>query len=73
MTTSTMNIDTKPAPQRVKETHTHVDTTRCAGCKFRVDDWCQRYPPQLFLTNGQVKGHWPAVEMNDWCGEWRAK
>ncbi len=31
---------------------------------------CRRYPPQLFVVNGDVARTWPQMQSHDWCGEW---
>lgn len=49
-------------------------TESCGGCKFYIDGFCQRFPPSLFRNGeGVIQGHWPAVGVQDWCGEFKKK
>lgn len=34
---------------------------------------CHRYPTQGIIKYKQPKEHAPVVEIDDWCGEWKAK
>ncbi len=57
----------------------------CATCAYWVRDQrhsgmeasdgdCRRYPPQMmFSENEGPFSLWPLVEINDACGEWRAR
>ena len=51
----------------------------CATCTFshvnELDDGafvlqCRRYPPQLFVWQGEVNQGWPQVTNEMVCGEW---
>jgi len=49
----------------------------CKECRFYkqysdVNGSCRRFPP--IVTNGtQMRGYFPIVEYDDWCGEFEAK
>jgi hypothetical protein len=55
------------------------DDATCSNCTYgevaigddsvpRVD--CHRYPPLLFVVDGDPQTAFPQVEGTDWCGEW---
>jgi hypothetical protein len=59
-------------------------TENCASCRFRRGIRCKRFPPSVALypaVENPRRGNtyeattigWPAVEADDWCGEWKAK
>jgi hypothetical protein len=57
-------------------THSH-----CGTCKFVeiviLDDGdgpaltCRRFPPTLFVLDGEVTQTLPQVTQDDWCGEYQ--
>ena len=40
----------------------------CGNCRFRNLLRCHRNPPQR--AGIFVRAEWPAVRIEDWCGEW---
>lgn len=53
----------------------------CSTCEFAdpgVGDegellvHCRRFPPQLFVLDGETTQAWPQPHHGDWCGEYRA-
>lgn len=55
-----------------------VEDYRCVSCRFyeRRGDmdvgWCKRYAPRPTFVREDREMHvaWPAVDMDNWCGEW---
>jgi hypothetical protein len=33
---------------------------------------CRRLPPAIAFKKDQLVSGWPAVNSDDWCGEWEA-
>ena len=49
---------------------------KCGTCRFLKEyssrtGLCHRYPPTPQGSNDN--GHWPRVNLDDWCGEYKAK
>lgn len=57
----------------------------CENCMYRLALQCRKLPPVRLprtFTNDATAGNrirneqliwgWPAIEMRDWCGEWRS-
>lgn len=49
----------------------------CATCAYFKDGACRLNPPAVLLAplgNGaaEVRSQFPAVDDDDWCGEWKA-
>jgi hypothetical protein len=52
----------------------------CSNCDHHeeavMDDGpvyqCRRYPPVMFVLQGEVTETWPQVDADDWCGEWKS-
>lgn len=44
---------------------------RCATCRFHAGEDCRRHPPRVIVKRGKIAACWPAVEPDEWCGEWR--
>lgn len=49
----------------------------CANCRFFDGDnhanLCRRYPPTTDPKRDSILAVWPKVELDDWCGEHKAR
>lgn len=47
--------------------------SKCGSCRYfdESDAVCRRHAPQPSPYEG-VRGYWPHVYSDDWCGEWLA-
>ena len=51
----------------------------CKNCEYYFSGFCWRYPPQIYVITNERDGgdqrfdDHPIVEVDDWCGEFKAK
>lgn len=45
-------------------------TQTCATCHFHIGEDCRLAPPVIVVKRGEIVACWPAVEADDWCGQW---
>lgn len=55
-----------------------MEAEKCGSCFYSVAAYsggeCHRNPPESLVVRTiegkKIKTIWPAVQENDWCGEW---
>ena len=46
----------------------------CLKCRFfhLPHRWCRRFPPKIIrMLSGAIVSHYPVVDPDGWCGEYR--
>lgn len=53
------------------------DSPECGNCRFFLAEdkgdsgECRRYPPVPLIDEGEWVTIWPAIDSDDFCGEWK--
>lgn len=54
-------------------THSQITEANAPGMEGEIIAECHRFPPQVFVLNGEVTQAYPSVTNNDICGEWQGE
>jgi len=63
-----------PTPNRCDNCYAYLEDPRTTG-----KGWCRLNPPQVLLrapvgtsTRYDAQSHWPDVNAEDWCAQWKS-